>query len=273
MVPADLVEATLISGALVLEGFDEGLDILLEAEEGAGLMISGKAYFALMRLASAEDRPLDVLALLARTRARGVERTDGLILGAMEAAESVEDWGAVARLYTELTSGPEAAAAQATELESMGNPAVLADMRKERGATLLPSATQDELKRAMELALRAHCERGDVALALELIRRKRVRGAAISPDEYGYILSLSRRTSSPGLFLALRPVDIKLSVEAALEPRVFTVTNRVGELSASLGTVERTIVAGLVGVVVLGGIVLAFGATSQPATSPYDFDF
>ena len=99
MVPADLVEATLISGALVLEDFDGGLDILLEAEEGAGLMISGKAYFALMRLASAEDRPLDVLALLARTRARGVERTDGLILGAMEAAESVEDWGAV-RLRT-----------------------------------------------------------------------------------------------------------------------------------------------------------------------------
>jgi len=106
MVPADLVEATLISGALVLEGFDEGLDILLEAEEGAGLMISGKAYFALMRLASAEDRPLDVLALLARTRARGVERTDGLILGAMEAAESVEDWGAVARLYRSSRVGP-----------------------------------------------------------------------------------------------------------------------------------------------------------------------
>ena len=109
MEPEDLVEATLVSGNLVLQGFDEGLAILCEAEDNADLHISGKAYSALMRLAQTEERPMEALQLLARTRAYDVERTDGLLLSAMRAAAALEDWGAVARLYAELCDGPEAA--------------------------------------------------------------------------------------------------------------------------------------------------------------------
>ena len=76
--PAELVEATLVSGTLLLNDFDEGLAILSEAEERAALTVSGKAYSALVRLAQAEERQADALALLARARANGVDRTDGV---------------------------------------------------------------------------------------------------------------------------------------------------------------------------------------------------
>ena len=82
MPPADLVEATLVSGGLLLDSYEEGLAILLEAEEGAGVNVSGKCYSALMRLAQSQERPEDVLRLMARTRAIGVETTDGQLLGA-----------------------------------------------------------------------------------------------------------------------------------------------------------------------------------------------
>ena len=95
--PSELVEATFVSGALILEGFDEGFEILLEAEEVAACNVSAKAYYALCRMALAEERSLDVLALLARTRGRDVPRTEGLLLVAMEAAANLEDWGGVAR--------------------------------------------------------------------------------------------------------------------------------------------------------------------------------
>lgn len=100
MEPEALVEATLVSGATVLQDFDEGFEILREAEDGAALNVSGTAYSALMRLAQSEERPVEALALLARTRAYAVERTDGLLLSAMRAAAALDDWGAVARLYT-----------------------------------------------------------------------------------------------------------------------------------------------------------------------------
>lgn len=129
----ELVEATFVSGALVLRDFDEGLEILLEAEEGADVEVSAKAYYALCRLAVAEQRPLDVLALLARARGQEVERTGSLLLIGMQAAAELEDWGAVARLYAELATGPEAAAELALLYESFAEPTILEELQRSRG--------------------------------------------------------------------------------------------------------------------------------------------
>ena len=150
MEPTDLLEATLVSGRLVLSGFDEvwsraralpsaqgrvterarppslaalaaqGLELLLEAEDAADLAVGGRAYAALMRLGQSEGRPSDVLALLARARARGVPRSDGALLNGMCAASELADWGAVARLYEEIECGDEECAVDAAiELETI----------------------------------------------------------------------------------------------------------------------------------------------------------
>jgi hypothetical protein len=121
-------------------------------------------------MALAEERPLDVLALLARTRGRDVPRTDGLLLVAMEAAASLEDWGGVARLYSELTDGPEEAAKLAVALESFGSAAVLEELQRPRAREHDSPARSPETQRALALtlALRAHAERGDVSAATEV---------------------------------------------------------------------------------------------------------
>ena len=247
MPPADLVEATLVSGAVLLDSFDEGLAILLEAEEVADLAVSGKAYSALMRLAHTEERDEDVLRLMARTRAVGV-MTDGQLLGAMNAAATLGDWGAVARLYAELSEGAEAAAASALELETFSDPQVLDELRAAGAASRAKSSlppTECEYALALTLALQAHCERGDVSRVTPLLERKRQQGDCLSSDEYKMLLALAKRLQSPAPLLALRPIDLKRSLDAELEPRTFAVTNKIGMAAAALGTVERRIVAGV----------------------------
>ena len=254
-----------MSGAVILSGFDEGLEILLEAEDAAQLDVSGKAYYALMRMAVAEERPAEVLALLARTRARGVEQTDGLLLGAMQAAASVEDWGAVARLDAELTWGPEEASMAAIELEAFAaDPSVLDEMRAARGAPTSAVQAQPTLAEALALALKAHCKRGDVSLAVNVLERKRACGAALRLAEYAELAALAKRTSRPNVLLALRPSDVQRTLDATLEPRLFAVTNQIGLAGSALGRVERVLVAGLAGALAIGG---ALALTSSLAPS------
>lgn len=263
--PSDLVEAVFVAGALVLRGgFDEGLAVLLEAEDVAGLALSGRAYAALCRLALAEERPADALTLLARARAAGVELSDGLLLGAMEAAASLEDWGAVARLHTELSEGPEAAAAAALELELYASPTIVEDLLgadAARGARR--AAAEGERSphaQALALALRAHCERRDVGRAVELVERLRARtGAALAPSDYARLASLASTTGRPAPLLALRPADLQRSASALVEPRLFALSNRIGVAGASLGVVERALVAGAALLGALGAFALLTG--------------
>ena len=93
------MEVTLVSGKLILENFDEGLELLLLAEEESEFALSSPAYTALMRLGLVEGRNADVLALLGRLQARGTELSSGAILSGMKAADAMGDWGAVARLF------------------------------------------------------------------------------------------------------------------------------------------------------------------------------
>ena len=115
--PEQLVEAVLTSGGLLLDNFDEGLAIL-GAAEAADVEASARAYSAVMRLAQVEGRPLDTLALLARVRARVPPSEPCLLLG-MGAAAELGDWGAVARLDSELRVGEAAAAEEALALETI----------------------------------------------------------------------------------------------------------------------------------------------------------
>lgn len=269
-------------GTHVLESFEEGLALLVEAEDGASLTLSGKAYASLMRLAQAEGRPLEALVLLSRAQAAGL-RSDGALLGGMRAAASLEDWGVVARLYADLTLGPEEAAAEAVELETFSSEAAVlddldraqrcSDAAAECTPRAAPPAEQVEYAEALTLALRAHCERGDATRAAEVVARMRDRGTALGPDEYAELLGLAKRTKRLDLLAtAVRPADLAATAGAALEPKLWAATNRVGELGAALGTVERAIVAGavvLTFLVAFGGVL---GSTTElVAPDPLDF--
>ena len=272
--PAALVEATFVSGALILEGFDEGFEILLEAEEVAACNVSAKAYYALCRMALAEERSLDVLALLARTRGRDVPRTEGLLLVAMEAAANLEDWGGVARLYSELTDGPEEAAKLAVALESFGSAAVLEELQRPRAREHDSPARSPETQRALALtlALRAHAERGDVNAATEVLESLRARAAPLGLAEYAQLWRLARRTGRPEPLLALRFVDVRRSAQGAIEPTVLGLANRARELAATLGTTERALVLGLAGVLVAAAAIAAVAsALTPPPLDPLDF--
>ena len=271
--PAELVEGTLVSGSVLLKSYEEGLAILLEAEEGAALNVSGKCYSALMRLAQSDDRPEDVLWLLARTRAFGVEVTDGQLLGAMRAAASLADWGAVARLHAELTEGREAAAEAAVELETLASdPRVLDELEEARspGAATarrirsVAPPTQREYALALSLALRAHCERGDLARVAPLVERMRAQQVRLGPEEYAMLVATARRLRTPAPLLVLRPVDLQRSLETELEPRLFSVTNRLGLLAAGLGRIERGVVAGAALAGLLGALAFLSGSLDAP---------
>ena len=269
MEPDKLVEATLVAGKAVLEDFNEGFELLSEAEDGAHLNMSGTAYSALMRLASSEERPVEALALLARTRAYSVERTDGLLLSAMKAAADLDDWGAVARLYAELAEGEDAAMMYAMELETIASdPVVLDQMRSAFGSGAKEAykpPPPNEHVQALSLALQAHCERGDLSRVIALVERKRMRGAALAPAEYGRLWRLARRSGQPAPLLALRPVDLQLSLDELVQPRLWQVQGQFGMAMASLGVVERSIAAGLAAVLVIALVATAAGSGAPPA--------
>lgn len=268
MQPEKLVEATLVAGATVLEDFDEGFEILREAEDGASLNVSGTAYSALMRLAAAEERPVEALALLARTRAYSVDRTEGLLLSAMRAAAALDDWGAVARLYAELADGPDAAAMAAVELETIADATVLEEMRATLGSATETSPAPAVLAQALTLGLHAHCERGDIGRVTTLLERKRARAAVLDFDEYLRLWRLARTSGRAEPLLALRPIDLQRSLADAVEPPLFALQSQLGLAAASLGVVERRIAAGVAAaaVVALVAAIVAGGAAPDAAT-------
>ena len=278
MEPEKLVEATVVSGTVLLDSFDDGLDLLIEAEEGAALNSTATTYSALMRLALSEEKPVEASALFARARSLAVESTDGLLLSAMSAAALLGDWGAVARLYAELAESPEYAAMEAALLETMApqDPSVLEELREAMGAgatAAKPAPPQNlELAQALALALRAHCERGDVTRVVELLERARSRGAALEADEYQRLVTLATQTKRPQVLLALQPIDLQRSLAAAIEPKLFEVQSKVGLAAAGLGRVERQIVAGVGVAAVLATIVLALSGGGDAPLSTDVFD-
>lgn len=102
--PSRLAEAVLVSGRLLLDSFDEGLELLMLAEAQEEANLSGAAYSSLMRLGMVERRYSDVLGLLARARSRGGGDSPGALLSAMQAADALGDWGAVARLFSMMSA-------------------------------------------------------------------------------------------------------------------------------------------------------------------------
>ena len=77
----DLEPAALVENVLVATGLDfEAATSLVElAEEEAELTLSPAAYAATMRLGEAEEKHVEMLALLARARGLGVEPSAGML--------------------------------------------------------------------------------------------------------------------------------------------------------------------------------------------------
>jgi len=101
----------------------------------------------------------------------------------------------------------------------------------------------------------------------------RVRGAPLGLSELEQLIRLSSRLGRPDPLLALEPADLKLTAERLLEPRLFSIANKAGELSAALGTTERAIVLSLAGGF-LGAIAITalFGSLlPTPPSDPFDF--
>lgn len=260
----ELVESTLVAG--ILDDFDEGLQLLLEAEDTAQLELGGKAYAALMRLGQAAQRPGDVLALLARARARGVERSDTALLNGMSAAADLGDWGAVARLFAELDEGDEAALDEAMFLECMGSECAVLAAEMGAGPAAAAPTTEPTLTvaPALRLALKAHCERSDVPRAVSVMGRMRQREAALTSEEYGQLLELAKRSPSgaPLILAALSPADLYRTVANELEPKFDALRNDIGIKAASLGTVERKLAGAAALGLLVGLATLAFGLPS-----------
>lgn len=255
--PDRLVEASFVVGRPFLDGFDEGLELMALAEQDSGLKLPASAYAALMRLGLAESRHADVLGLFGRAQAQGVRFSSGTIVCAMRAADALADWGAVARLFSQLALLGETDAAQGPTEEETTELEVVSFGRAVPGATgsILPPASTPTVTDAFALALRAHCERGDSSRAAGVIESMGERGAALPLGAYGHIASLVKRTSSPAVLAALRPKMLLDSISRELQPLEFAVSNGVQIASASLGTVERAVLFGTLSSLVLAAIV------------------
>jgi hypothetical protein len=249
-------------GLWVLESFDEGLDILLEAEEGAGLHVSAKAYTTVMQMAANAQRQKEVTFLLNRAQERGIEHTDGLLLQMMELANMVGDFTAVARLYEEMSHGAEAATAQENDEENTQEPALWVVEKDEE-------PFRADLARAMTLALRAHCEGGDVDRVRRIVQRKQAAGFAFEPEEWGYLSELTRRTNQD---FGLGPNELARTVKREIEFLWFNLRGRLEMALVPFGTVEVLVLAFAIlglGSLVLGGIELF----PQTSNVPDGWDF
>ena len=119
MAPADLVEATLVAGNVVLDGFDEGLDILIEAEEIANVDVTAKSYSSLMGWRR-RGRPEG--ARPAGADARSASRLLTAFSGWHAWRHRTPGLGAVARL-AELSEGPGAAGRRSRARDMVERPA------------------------------------------------------------------------------------------------------------------------------------------------------
>jgi len=262
--PDRLVEATLVSGKLLLDGFDEGLELLFLAEEGGETVVSASAYAALMRVGLAEERHADVLALLARLQARG-DPSSGALLCGMKAAAALGDWGAVARLFSMMSEEAEPRGGtedEALDLEVSREP----EWTEKRVAPPAGAITIE----AYELALRAHCERGDVPRALGLVDSMRARGRPFPPSVYSQLALLARRTRAAGPLLAISAADMLATAREEAAPLLWAVGNQAGMVAARMGTVERAAVAACGGFMFVYVLVHLLGVgVAAPEVDPF----
>jgi len=231
---AELVESALILGVSIGIDFDRGLE-LLEVAEGETTAVPARGYSALMRLGVAAERHQEVLGLLARARVQDATAS-GVVLSAMQSAGALGDWGAVARLSEEY-EGCEYEGCltlalgdgEASQLEMVGSPEVLAELFGESATTADASQLTPADRLAQTLALRAHCRRGDAARAERTLQQMRALGVPLEPQAYGDLLGLAMQGGT-GALLALRPSDLLCSLRAELEPLLLRVTNKPNEL-------------------------------------------
>jgi hypothetical protein len=260
---AELVESALILGVSIGVDFDRGLE-LLEVAEGETTAVPARGYSALMRLGVAAERHQEVLGLLARARVQDATAS-GVVLSAMQSAGALGDWGAVARLSEEyerceyegcltLALGE----GEASQLEMVGNPEVLAELFGESATATTASKLTSADRLAQSLALRAHCKRGDAARATRTLQQMRELGVPLSPQVYGDLLGLATQ-GGVGALLALRPSDLARSLSGELEPTLLRVSNTPNELDND--EIELLYVGAALGFMAILGASLL---TSQP---------
>ena len=210
----DLEPAALVENVLVATGLDfEAATSLVElAEEEAELTLSPAAYAATMRLGEAEEKHVEMLALLARARGLGVEPSAGMLRLSMKAAAALGDWGAVSRLFAELAHMDAEAAAR---LEAYGAPETLDALPDVDEKKIVGDAAADTV--SLSLALQAHCERGDGKAAVATIRELAAQGA--SPDEAAMksVVELAKAGSPAPLLTALTPTALVAFLGGATE--------------------------------------------------------
>ena len=254
--PDELVENVFVIGKEIVTDYSTGCELLALAEEQADLSLNTRAYAALMRSGQAEERPTDVLMLIARSRALGMQPSRTMLATAMECASQIADWGAVARLFGEY-AGSES---DTVALELIGaSPAVLSEIRTAAETAALdedepeqctiegderctPLAPRDQ--RAMQLVLRAHCMRGDSPLVAATIKRMRKTMCPIPNEGYAALWDMSDKRA----LLALTPQDLWLSLSDATELQGLRLSATTGFVSRA----ERELALIVLGVVVIG---------------------
>uniref|UniRef100_A0A7S4B2N7 Pentacotripeptide-repeat region of PRORP domain-containing protein n=1 Tax=Chrysotila carterae TaxID=13221 RepID=A0A7S4B2N7_CHRCT len=247
---SQLVENALVIGATLVGSFRQGCELVAQAEEHAGLMLSPRSYAALMQLGLAEQRWLEVLGLLGRVRSRGMTPSAGMLRASMRAAANIGDWGAVCRLFNELAGAEKSSEA----LELIGSPKVLAELRAELGgaeedAKRLVSLTPADAD-AIRLAMRAHCARGDTALVTAALLRMRELGCGLGVANYVDIFELAVKKRALSALQAITPQDVAFSVGSALEPKIFALRNT----AANMPRADKELL------VLVAGAALAAGA-------------
>jgi len=261
MPPEQLVESALIIGTTLVGSFSQGCELLGQAEEYAGLNLSPKAYAALMRLGQAEGRSQDVLGLLGRLRACGVEASPLILRTAMVAAADLGDWGAVSRLFNELAGSDSCLEA----LELIGSPAAIEDFRRSvsTGDTDLTKLTRQDAD-AIRLALRAYCSRGDSLLVGKALDRMRELGCPLNTQSYLSLMKLAR-SGSEGPLRALRVGDLRFSATTAFEPYIFELRNAM----TSLARADRELIS-LIAIAAIVCVGLHLLGHSEPTVDPLD---
>ena len=263
---ADLAEAAILYGARILPHFDAGARLLDIAEAETDAPLSPRSYGALMQLGLAEERHSDVLGLLARLRAHAVDPSPTALRASMSAAAAIEDWGAVSRLFSELTGAGEPAMA----LEIFGAPedvaAALERMGDDEAAETRLSPADAE---ALRLVLHAHCVRGDVYHAKKALGRARELEVPLAAGSLAELSRLALASLSPkNTVLLPRASDVVRSVSSWAEPRVFELQAAASRLSKAEAQLVGVVLCAALGA---GGFWVLVGGGTPPAADPFDF--
>jgi hypothetical protein len=265
MAPGELVENALVIGRSLVGNFDKGAELLDCAEEQTGASLSPRAYGALARLGEDEQRHAEVLALLGRMRAAGVEPGPSMLLTAMRAAAQLGDWGGVSRLFAEYAGTDDAVEA----LELIGDISVVQELKTElRGgapSNRVPKLTAADTE-ALRLALQAHCARGDVQMVGAVIRSARELDSALDLNSYKRVLGLALSQKSAAALTALRLSDAGRSLREATAPIFIAMQARASRMSRSEKELFTVTASAAVGVILLAWLASS-GETGQAGFS------